>query len=76
MSKHKKHIVADPKAPFTGAPEKPFSAKPDFPELEKHLAGDDGKTPGNAKKEISGVWVLVFLLGLIILLVVQHWLRQ
>jgi hypothetical protein len=76
MSKHKKNRVADPKTPFTAAPEKPFVAKSDFPEIENHLASDNGKTLGKAKKETSGIWVLIFLLGLLILLVVQHWLRQ
>jgi hypothetical protein len=69
MSKHKKHVVAE-------APGKSFSAKSDFPELENRLAGDDGKAPGNVKKEISGAWVLALLLALLVLLVVQHWLRQ
>lgn len=76
MSKHKKHSVNDQKGPFTGAPGKSFSAQSDFSEVENRLTGDDGKTPGNAKKEISGAWILFFLLGLLIFLVVQHWLRQ
>jgi hypothetical protein len=73
MSKHKKHSVTNPKI---GTPGKSFSAQSDFSEVENRLTGDDGKTPGNAKKEISGAWILFFLLGLLILLVVQHWLRQ
>jgi hypothetical protein len=76
MRKQKKHSVADSKRPFTGEPGKSFSAQSDFSESENRPAGDDGKTPGNAKKEISGAWILLFLLGLLILLVVQHWFRQ
>lgn len=73
MRKHQKPIVSSPKEPLSGASGKPLSVQSDFSELEKRLAGDEF---GKAKKEISGIWVLIFLLGLLILLVVQHWLRQ
>lgn len=76
MSKHKKHRVTDPKGPFTGVPGKSSSAQWDLSEIENRLKGNNTKMPDNAQKEISGAWVLIFLLGLLILLVVQHWLRQ
>lgn len=76
MRKQKKHFVADSKRPLTVVPAKSFSAPSDSSESGRHLAGDDGKAPGNAKKEFSGAWILLFLLGLLILLVVQHWFRQ
>ncbi|MDZ7290225.1 MAG: hypothetical protein ONB44_12955 [candidate division KSB1 bacterium] len=74
MSKHKKHIMPGSKEPFPGAPGKSFSAQSESPAQENRRTGDDGKIP--AKKVISGVWVLVVMVGLLILLVVQHWLRQ
>jgi hypothetical protein len=73
MSKHKKHGAPDPKEPLAGASGNYWSVKPELSELENRLTNDEFV---KAKKEISGVWVLLFLVGLLILLVVQHWLRQ
>lgn len=73
MRKPKKTIRPDLKEPFSGVSGKHLSAQSDFSEFENHLAGDDS---GKAKKEISGGWILAFLVVLLILLLVQHWLRQ
>lgn len=76
MRKHKKRVEPDLKESFTGASDNHLSAQADFSEFEGHLAGDEGSSSGKAKKEISGGWILGFLVLLLILLVVQHWLRQ
>jgi hypothetical protein len=78
MRKHKKTIAPDLKEPFIGASGNHLSAQSesDFAEFENRLAGDEGSTSGKAKKEISGGWILAFLVLLLILLLVQHWLRQ
>lgn len=73
MRKQKKQIAAGPRA---RAPEKSFAADSDDSEFENRLAVDNGKTSGKDKKEISGVWILGFLVLLLVLLLVQHWLRQ
>jgi hypothetical protein len=44
----------------------------DMPNIENRLHGGDGKQP----KEVSGVWVLLILGGLILLVLLSHWLRQ
>lgn len=69
MRKNKKAGSLETAGPFIGASSNHLSAKAEFSERPA-----DGEK--KAKKEISGVWVLLFLVGLLILLVVQHWLRQ
>lgn len=76
MRKHKKASGPDLNEPFTGASDNHLSAQSDFSELESRLAGAEGSPSDKAKKEISGGWILGFLVLLLILLVVQHWLRQ
>lgn len=73
MGKHRKSRMPDPKGSVYGAPDKHWPVKPDPAEFENRLANDEFF---KGKKESSGAWVLLFLLGLLILLVVQHWLRQ
>ena len=69
MSKHKKSLVAE-------APESRLSEKPVLPEFENRLDGEPRKPQGQAKKEINGIWIAVFMLGLLLFLFLQHWLRQ
>ncbi len=57
MRKHKKHLTAE-------APESRFSEKAGLSDIENRPGGDDSKSQGHAKKEINGIWIAGFLLGL------------
>ena len=76
MRKNKKNSSHDAAGPFIGASGNHLSAKAEFSEFEDRLTGGQESISGRAKKEISGAWILAFLVLLLILLVVQHWLRQ
>jgi hypothetical protein len=43
-----------------------------LPNMANRLNGDDGRPP----KEVSGIWVLLVLSGLLLLVLLSHWLRQ
>jgi hypothetical protein len=43
-----------------------------MPNIENRLNGDDGKP----SKEVSGIWVLLILGGLLLVVLLSHWLRQ
>ncbi len=65
MGKKRKHLVVE-------EPASPVSQKADMPNIENRLNGDDGKQP----KEVSGIWVLLILGGLLLVVLLSHWLRQ
>jgi hypothetical protein len=65
MGKKRKHLVA-------AEPASPVFPKTDKPDIENRLNGDDGKSP----KEVSGIWVLLILGGLLLVVLLSHWLRQ
>ncbi|MGH7601887.1 MAG: hypothetical protein ACREOI_36455 [bacterium] len=65
MSKKRKHLVVE-------EPASPVSPKTDMSNIENRLNGDDGKQP----KEVSGIWVLLILGGLLLVVLLSHWLRQ
>ena len=69
MSKYKKPLIA-------AAPESRLSEKAGLAEFENRLDGEPRMPQGQAKKAINGIWIAAFLLGLLLLLFLQHWLRQ
>ena len=69
MSKHKKHLTLE-------APEIRHPDEMELPELESRHNGDHGQLPMHAKKQIDGIWVAAFLLGMLLLLLFVHWMRQ
>lgn len=75
MGKPKKKLAAGAQKPFSGTPEKPFSAVPGSSEIENRSASDDGSF-NDGKKETSGIWFLAILAALLLLVFLQHWLRQ
>jgi len=41
---------------------------------QKHIDNNDVNSPGNTKKEISGMWPLIIFFGLLILIIILGWL--
>ena len=73
---NRKMATTAPKEPLHGTSDHHWPASADLSEFEQRLADDNINPSRPVKKEISGSWILAFLVMLLILLLVQHWLRQ
>lgn len=69
MRKHKKRLTID-------APARRLAEPPAKLDVENRLNGDHGESSGTARKQIDGIWVAVFLMGLLLLLLLLGWLKQ
>lgn len=69
MSKQKNRLGA-------GSHEDPLSEKSGASSTEGSPPSDLGKAQGDAKKGVSGVWVLLFFWILAVLLVLTNWLLR
>ncbi len=69
MSKHRKRLTID-------APERRLADPSAKLDVENRLDGDHSQSSGKAKKQIDGIWVAVFMLGLLLLLLLLAWLEQ
>lgn len=73
---NRKTPATAPQEPLRGVSDYHRPAAADLSEFEQRLADDNINPSRPVKKEISGGWILAFLVLLLILLLVQHWLRQ